>query len=88
MSNSGMVHHNIFGGSLRKEGFQYFLSESEENRVDFVVDNFRSHLNVSTTLENHRIVSLTPYSPFPNAIDETFSFIKNQVKKHLQKICY
>ena len=85
-----MVHHNIFGGSQRKEGFQYFLSEesaiySEENRVDFVVDNCRSLLNVSTILENHRIVYLPPYSPFLNAIEEAFSFIKNQVKKDLQE---
>ena len=72
---------NIFGGSLRKEGFQYFLSEvsanySEENRVDFVVDNSRSHLNVSTILENRRIVYLPPYSPFLNAIDEAFFSLK------------
>ena len=94
MSNSGMLHHNIFGCSLRKEGFQYFLSEvsaiySEENRVDFVVNNCRSHLNVSTILENHRIVYLPPYSPFFNIIEEALSFIKNQVKKRktYKKIC-
>ena len=70
---------------LKKEVFQFFLSEvsaiySEENRVDFVVDNCRS-----TILENHRIVYLPPYSPFLNAIEEAFSFIKNQVKNDLQE---
>ena len=85
MSNNGMVHHKIFGGSLRKEFFQFFLSKvsaiySEENRVDFVLDNCRSHLNVRNILENHRNVYLSP-----NAIEEAFSFIKNQVKKDLQE---
>ena len=46
------------------------------------MDNCRSHLNVSTILENHRFVYFPPYSPFLNAIEEAF---KNQVKKDLQE---
>jgi len=90
MSQNGIVHRKVFLGGTKRDTFQQFINElsdlySGTSEVDFIMDNCRCHLNVSTPTANHHIVYLPPYSPFLNAIEEAFSSVKSSMKSELQK---
>ena len=85
--HDGLLHHNSFYGSLTQDLCQDFINELTAllGNTMFVVimDNCRSHLNMESLLEQHKIKFLPAYSPFLNPIENCFNEIKCSIKRAL-----
>ncbi|KII73270.1 hypothetical protein RF11_04820 [Thelohanellus kitauei] len=92
ISLSGVVHFNIFEGSVNSvngEQFKEFLMELSQINANlskvYIMDNARIHRSsvVSAFVQNSniRIEFLPPYSPQLNPIEEYFSRLKSKVRQ-------
>ena len=54
--------------------------------VVFIMDNALIHNSMSETYPSLQFKYLSPYSPFLNAIEITFSVLKNYLKQHLYAV--
>mgnify|MGYP003472049458 FL=1 len=78
-----IIHFTVRSQDLCHD-FIYELTALFGNTMFVVImDNCRSHLNMESLLEQHKIKFLPAYSPFLNPIENCFNEIKCSIKRAL-----